>query len=200
MKIYLIRHALSVSNMHNIWTGQTDVDLSEDGIREQREICGKYSYPKAELCVSSPLRRCTHSLEIIYGKKPDITMPKFMECSLGILEGRSYTNLNDDPNYISWIGSPDTALPGGESFSHFTKRAEKGFSEMLEMMRERRINSASVMLHGNVMRAILHRFADTYIPHSEWKIPNGGLYKLDLSDDGKVLSYTQEPYFLFSSN
>ena len=71
---------------------------------------------------------------------------------------------------------------------------------MLEMMRERRINSASVMLHGNVMRAILHRFADTYIPHSEWKIPNGGLYKLDLSDDGKVLSYTQEPDFLFSSN
>lgn len=199
MKIYLIRHALSLSNMQNIWTGQTDVDLSEEGIREQLQICGRYSYPDVELCISSPLRRCTHSMEIIYGKKPDVTIAQFMECSLGILEGQSYTNLNDDPNYLSWITSPNTAILGGESFSDFILRTEKGFTDMVKMLKEKDINSASVMLHGNVMRAILHRFADRFIPHSEWQIPNGGLYELNVSDDGVVLSYAQKPYFLFSS-
>ena len=69
---------------------------------------------------------------------------------------------------------------------------------MVKMLKGKDIDSVSVMLHGNVMRAILHRFADRLIPHSEWQIPNGGLYELNVSDGGMVLSYSQKPDFLFS--
>ena len=109
MKIYLIRHALSIANSLKIWTGQMDVDLSAAGIAEQRALSKRFQYPSADIYVSSPLLRCTHSLKLLYGRDADILMPEFMECSLGILEGKSYTNLNDDDNYLAWLREPDQA-------------------------------------------------------------------------------------------
>lgn len=53
-------------------------------------------------------------------------------------------------------------------------------------------------MHGNVMRALLHRFADRNIPHSEWRIPNGGMYVLDFKADGSAALWSTAPDFLFA--
>lgn len=196
MKIYLIRHAESTANALHIWTGQTDADLSDRGIAEQKALCGRFAYPNADLYVSSPLLRCTHSMRIIYGREPDILLPDFMECSLGILEGRKYTNLNDDENYTDWLNNPEIPISGGESFGNFSRRAASGFTKVTRLMCERKAESAAVMLHGNVMRAILHAHADREIPHSRWKIPNGGVYELN-TDGDRVCSWLSYPVYLF---
>ena len=198
MKIYLIRHALSIANSLKIWTGQMDVDLSAAGIAEQRALSKRFKYPSADIYVSSPLLRCTHSLKLLYGRDADILMPEFMECSLGILEGKSYTNLNDDDNYLAWLREPDQAPPRGESFNSFRRRVESGFIKLLDIINSRQMNSAAVVLHGNVMRAVLHAFADPGIAHSDWKIPNGGLYNIDVdSADMHVTSWRQLPEDIF---
>ncbi|MDO5562756.1 MAG: histidine phosphatase family protein [Synergistaceae bacterium] len=198
MKIYMIRHALSTSNGSHTWTGQTDVPLSEAGIAAQKELLKKYNYPEGDIYFSSPLLRCTQTLDIIYGHGADILMPEFMECSLGILEGRPYTNLNDDPNYLAWIGEPDKPIPNGESFNTFRERAELGFIKMVSAIADRNAKTAVAVMHGNVMRAILHRFADASVPHDEWKIPNGGVYRLDISDETReVTAWSSAPGFLF---
>ena len=198
MKIYLIRHALSIANSLKIWTGQMDVDLSAAGIAEQRALSKRFQYPSADIYVSSPLLRCTHSLKLLYGRDADILMPECMECSLGILEGKSYTNLNDDDNYLAWLREPDQAPPRGESFNSFRRRVESGFIKLLDIINSRQMNSAAVVLHGNVMRAVLHAFADPGIAHSDWKIPNGGLYNIDVdSADMHVTSWRQLPEDIF---
>ncbi len=197
MKICLIRHAQSLANAANVWTGQRDIPLSPQGAEEQREICARFSYPGAELYFSSPLLRCTQSLEIIYGRSPDYISAAFSECSLGILEGKQYTNLDSDPNYIAWTTYPERPIENGESFNDFTERVCDGFEKLLMCLKSNKMSSAAGTMHGNVMRAILHRFADPGIPHGHWRIPNGGMYILDFDTKEKLSSWNTAPCFIF---
>lgn len=197
MRIYLIRHAQSLANAENIWTGQRDIPLSLQGAAEQRAICARFSYPRAEFYFSSPLKRCTQSLELIYGRAADYLPAALSECSLGILEGRPYTNLDDDPNYTAWLAAPDQPIERGESFNGFTERVCAGFAALLLRCRAAGVSTAAGTMHGNVMRAVLHRFADKNIPHGEWRIPNGGMYILEFNAEGELLSWSTAPGFLF---
>jgi len=197
LKIYLIRHAQSLANAENVWTGQRDVHLSPFGMAEQRGICSCFSYPSAELYFSSPLLRCTESLEIIYNRSPDYISADFSECSLGILEGKPYTNLDNDPNYIRWKSFPEKPVEKGESFNCFTERVCRGFKKLLLHLKSNEISTASGMMHGNVMRAVLHHFADPGIPHERWPIPNGGMYILKFESVEGLCSWSTAPEFLF---
>lgn len=180
-----------------VWTGRTNAALSPRGAAELREICGRFAYPKCDLYFSSPLLRCTESLKIIYGRAADCELPELAECDMGELAGQPYTSLDDDPNYLAWIASPDETPPWrGESFGAFRRRAELGFVRMCEICESRGAESAAAVMHGDVMRAILCRFADSAVAHDEWKIPNCGLYALEL-DNGCVRNVRRAPEFLF---
>jgi len=198
LRFFLLRHARSVSNERYVWTGQTDSELSHSGAGRQLEICSRCEYPKGGLYFSSPLKRCASSLEIVYGRTADYFLPEFMECSLGTLEGKKYTNLDDDANYLRWIGAPDFGEFGGESFNEFTGRVRRGFLKMAGICDREGISSAVAVLHGNVMRAILHRFVDSSRPHCFWDIPNCGGYLFDFVEGAqKPPLYEKLPGFLF---
>ena len=188
MRIYLIRHAQSLANAENVWTGQRDIPLSLQGAAEQRAICARFSYPRAEFYFSSPLKRCTQSLELIYGRAADYLPAALSECSLGILEGRPYTNLDDDPNYTAWLAAPNRPIERGESFNGFTERVCAGFAALLSRCRAAGVSTAAGTMHGNVMRAVLH---------GEWRIPNGGMYILEFDADDELVSWSAAPGFLF---
>ena len=86
----------------------------------------------------------------------------------------------------------------GESFGDFRRRAENGFLRILEICRERRAESAAAVMHGDVMRAVLHRFADPAVGHGDWKIPNGGVYALDFGAEERAARCERLPEFLFA--
>ncbi len=198
MRIYLIRHARSTANAMKVWTGQSDAGLSQEGEAELREICRRFEYPRCDLYFSSPLLRCTESMRIIYGRGADCELAELAECDMGGLAGTRYTSLDDDPNYLTWIGNPDKTPPWkGESFGAFCRRAERGFVRMIEICRERGARSAAAVTHGDVMRAVLRRFADSAVAHGEWKIPNCGLYTLECDEKGAARECGRLPEFLF---
>lgn len=199
MRIYMIRHAQSTANSLKVWTGQTNAGLSEEGAAALRSICGRFEYPRCEIYFSSPLLRCTESMKIIYGRAADYELTELAECDMGELAGMPYTSLDDDPNYFAWIGRPEETPPWkGESFGAFRRRAERGFARMLGICRERGAESAASVMHGDVMRAVLHRFADEKVAHGDWKIPNGGAYMLEFGDGETALRCETLPDFLFS--
>ncbi|MDD4159659.1 MAG: histidine phosphatase family protein, partial [Synergistaceae bacterium] len=135
--------------------------------------------------------------EIIYGRLPNYISAEFSECSLGVLEGKPYTNLDNDPNYMKWTSFPERAIENGESFNKFTERVCNGFEKLIYYIRMNGISSASGTMHGNVMRAVLHRFADTEISHGKWRIPNGGMYILEFDEEGRLGRWSASPDFLF---
>lgn len=198
MKIFLLRHAKSVNNDANVWTGRIDADLSEQGIAEQNELCARFEYPRADAYFSSPLLRCTRSFKLIYGDTPYRKVPELTECALGCLEGKPYTNLNDDPFYLKWLREPENPFHGGESFSEFTLRSRSGFIKTVADCEAKKVSSAVIMTHGNVMRAVLCGFVDPEIPHDKWSIPNGGGYLFEFTSLSEPpVEFKCLPEFLF---
>jgi len=66
-RLVLVRHGQSVYNQKNIFTGWTDVELSEQGVKEAREA-GKLLqknniYP--DICFTSWLKRAIHTAQIL---------------------------------------------------------------------------------------------------------------------------------------
>lgn len=189
MNVFLIRHGRSTANDKGLWTGQTDVSLSQKGIRDLQMNKKIFPYPEGDFYVTSPLKRCIETMEVLYGRAPDVQIADFLECSLGILEGTEYTDLTDDSNYTYWLEHPEeTPFAEGESFSNFKKRTANGFKKMLAIMKERNKKKAVVVMHGNVIRSILNQFADNKIAHKDWLIPNGVIWKLDIKED-KIVAY-----------
>lgn len=198
MRVYLLRHAESVTNERGVWTGQSDVRLSKRGADALLSVRARFNYPKGDIYFSSPLRRCLDTLEIVYDRPADYKLSEFMECSLGSLEGKKYTSLDDDVNYTSWIEKPDSLIHGGESFSKFTSRVREGFLKMIKISAKEGVLSVVAVLHGNVMRAILCGFVDSYIPHQSWEIPNCGGYFFEYEEClSGCLKYEKIPSFLF---
>lgn len=198
MRIFLQRHAESIANELGVWTGQSNPGLSERGVAAQLAHCSRFDYPKGDIYFSSPLRRCLDSLAIVHGRSANLcVLPEFIECSLGSLEGKKYTNLNDDTNYISWVKKPDSRPHGGESFNEFTSRARSGFLMMIKIAAEHGAQSVVAVLHGNVMRAVLHGFVDSSLPHPRWEIPNCGGYLFEFERLSPPLLYEKIPGFLF---
>ena len=174
----LLRHAESQSNARKIWTGQTDVPLSKKGEQDLVRIKKSGSRPQGDFFVSSPLRRCSDSLRLLYDREPDLIVEEFLECDLGAWVGLSYENLTTDPRYLDWLERPSVPPPGGESLEAFKKRALRGFKRTLEAAQERGCKKLILVLHGNVMRALLGHMVDPSRPHHEWSIPNNGGYRV----------------------
>ena len=67
MMLVLVRHGESVWNLENKFTGWTDVDLSENGIKEAYDAGEKLkkSGIKFDICYTSVLKRANHTLDII---------------------------------------------------------------------------------------------------------------------------------------
>lgn len=77
MKLVLLRHGESEWNRENLFTGWTDVDLSETGRREASEAGrllreGGYDF---DLCYTSYLKRAIHTLDLTLDRMDRVWLP-----------------------------------------------------------------------------------------------------------------------------
>ncbi len=77
MKLVMVRHGQSLWNLENRFTGWTDIDLSENGIKEAEEAGRKlkeagYTF---DLAFTSVLVRANHTLEIILKELGETNIP-----------------------------------------------------------------------------------------------------------------------------
>lgn len=153
MKIYLIRHGKTAGNLAKRYIGIIDEPLCEEGIRELQDR----NYPDCEFVISSPMRRCVETAEIIYPDKNLIICDALSECDFGEFEGKNYLELSEDRNYQNWINSGGTLpFPGGEDPKEFKKRCISSFDEMIKKFGTE--NSISFVIHGGVIMAVLEHY------------------------------------------
>jgi 2,3-bisphosphoglycerate-dependent phosphoglycerate mutase len=70
VKLVLIRHGQSEWNLSNLFTGWTDVDLSENGVKEAHEageVLKKDGY-HFDVAFSSVLKRANRTMDIVLGE------------------------------------------------------------------------------------------------------------------------------------
>lgn len=93
-QLVLVRHGESVWNKENLFTGWTDVELSENGLIEAKEAGGllKAAGFDFDICHTSYLKRAIHTLNIILDEMDRAWLPvakswKLNERHYGALQG-----------------------------------------------------------------------------------------------------------------
>lgn len=175
--VIFIRHGKTSGNLEKRYIGKTDEDLCEIGKNELMKI----NYPECENVVSSPLKRCIQSSEIIYPDKKIFINENLRETDFGIFEGKNYTELCENPDYRNWIDGK-SEIPDGESSENFKKRCCNAF---IDTMKNSDGKAIAFVVHGGVIMAILEKYAFLKKSFYDYQVSNGRGYIADF--DGKYL-------------
>jgi len=150
--IYLIRHGNTAANEAHLYCGSTDLPLSESGIAQLAALRTRYEAVRADVFVTSGMRRTDETLAVLFGTRPHQQDSRLREMDFGIFEMHSYEELKDDAAYQAWITGDNDAniTPGGESGAQMTARVVQAFEDILQSGQD-----TVVITHGGVIAAIM---------------------------------------------
>jgi len=162
-RLILIRHGQSVWNAENRFTGWTDVDLSEKGVKEAEEAGNELRDQVIDVIHTSDLIRAKRTAEIVI--RANVTSKGTLTKSDWRLNERNYgalQGLNKDETAEKhgaeqvhiWRRSFDVAPPEGESLEMTAKRTIPYFEEEILPDLESG-ESVLVSAHGNSLRSIV---------------------------------------------
>ncbi|MGC8630955.1 MAG: histidine phosphatase family protein [Thermoprotei archaeon] len=126
MIIYLVRHGESINNVQEIFPDddQAEYSLTPEGIKQAQLTGGYLSLIKADLLVSSPVKRASQTAQIISEKigKKIIFDDRLREAGLGNLRGKDWRQLvSKEPEWYKEYFSV-TSKYGIEKYSSIQKR------------------------------------------------------------------------------
>ena len=161
--LILIRHGQSVWNAENRFTGWTDVDLSERGVKEAEEAGIELRNQVIDVIHTSDLIRAKRTAEIVIlanvCSKETVTKSdwRLNERNYGSLQGlnKAETAEKHGAEQVRiWRRSFDVAPPEGESLEMTAKRTIPYFEEEIRPDLESGM-SVLVSAHGNSLRSIV---------------------------------------------
>ena len=127
VRITYFVHGTTTDNEKDISSGWSDVELSELGIQQSKELADKTRDKKFDAVFTSDLKRAVDSANITWGGKHKIIQDKRLrECNYG--------DYNAKPSKVVeplQEKSIDTPMPNGESYEMVKERI-KGFLDDLK--------------------------------------------------------------------
>lgn len=184
MQIVLIRHGKTAGNLEKRYVGTTDEPLCEAGIRELLQRKQEQKYPPADLVITSPLRRCLETAELLYPEIPAdtrIVCEGLREMNFGLFEYQNYQELSGNPAYQAWIdGGGVGAFPGGESQADFERRCAAAYEELFtgvlqketDQQTESGEKTVALVVHGGTIMALMHHFGIPREDYFTWQCDN----------------------------
>lgn len=182
IKLYLIRHGKTYCNEKNLYCGKSDVELTENGINELKELLKNTTYPRCDYYFTSGAKRANQTLEILCPETSYTKLDKFFEYNFGDFELKSYEELKVIKEYVDWIEDEEERIkcPNGESKREFRKRIIEGFNELIEYCVKNHIKTALGVTHGGTIGMIIEMLYDNNKKFYEWQPQNGEGYELTI--------------------
>jgi broad specificity phosphatase PhoE len=205
-RLVLVRHAETIGNRQQLWTGWSHTPVSELGYQQIRDTAARLAQERTEfVCLySSPLRRAYQTAEAIgeaIGRRP-VSVESLKEMHFGELESiRSERFAADHPEvYRQWQHRTDESFgwPGGETRRAFRQRVA---DTMIRLSIEHEGQTILIVTHSGVIRMALAHF----LPHryGEWwrvRIGNCSLTHLVLDAQGARVPILDDVTHLESIN
>lgn len=121
-KLYLIRHGQTVDNMNQIMQGQTQGELTEEGVRQAQELAIQLAETPIDVFVSSDLKRSVDTCRILAASrdKEVIQTPLLRERDWGSFTGRFIPDLKGE-TWPDDIESLDELKARAQYFLDFVK-------------------------------------------------------------------------------
>ena len=156
-RVYLIRHGEVTNSAQQCLNGHFDVELSQQGLEQIRQVSAALEDKSLRSVYSSDLRRSYVGACIVaepHGCKP-IAVPELKEISMGVWEGKTVTEINNQyPGELEKrLKNVETFYTeGGESFGQLRDRV---IPKLMEIVNTHRGESIAIVAHGGVNRIIL---------------------------------------------
>lgn len=194
--LVLVRHGESEWNAKGLWTGWTDVSLSDKGKEEAKKAGEALKDLHFDLAYTSTLQRAKQTLE---GIKEVIGQTDLQPAEDKALNERDYGELTGknkwevkeqvgEEEFLKLRRSWDYPPPKGESLKMVYERVLPYYqNEILPKLKEGK--NVIVAAHGNSLRALikyLDNISDADIP--KFELATGGVYVYQLDNEGKVVN------------
>lgn len=180
--IYFYRNGLTDSNLEGKYIGHTDVELSEDGVKQIEQMKKDYDYPYVEAVFTSPLKRCTKTANLVYPDKEAIVINDLIEYNFGEYEGRTAEELKENELFSRWLsGEQGVEPPFGESNEAFANRVANCFIKIVDGLLKTGTTKAAIFTHGGVIMYLLSAFGIPEAPMHEWLMPGGCGYAIRIT-------------------
>lgn len=180
--IYFYRNGLTDSNLEGKYIGHTDVELSEDGVKQLEQMKKDCDYPYVEAVFTSPLKRCTKTAQLIYPDKESIVINDLIEYNFGEYEGRTAEELKENELFARWLsGEEGVEPPFGESNEAFANRVANCFIKIVDGLLKTGTTKAAIFTHGGVIMYLLSAFGIPEAPMHEWLMPGGCGYAVRIT-------------------
>lgn len=177
MRLELIRHGATALQVEHRYQGITDAPLSREG----RSALHPADYVPERVIVT-PLRRTQETAAILFPDVPQIVIPGLQEMNFGRFEGKSYLEMEHDPDYRAWVdGMCLGPCPGGESKAEYVQRVTTAFTALMGRALTEHWQDCVIVAHGGTQMALLETFATEHRDYYAWQLPCGHGYLIDTS-------------------
>lgn len=193
--LVLVRHGESVWNAKALWTGWTDVDLSDTGRKQARDAAAIIKDLSFDVCFTSDLKRAKQTWEEIKNSLnlniPTTSDKALNERDYGDLTGKNKWKIKEEygeEQFLIWRRSWDNPPPGGESLKNVYDRVVPYFRDHI-LPEIRNNKNIIIVAHGNSLRALvkyLENIPDDEISNLEMKLGEPYIFKMD--QNGKIIS------------
>ncbi|MEK5231855.1 histidine phosphatase family protein [Lysinibacillus sp. FSL K6-0232] len=172
--VRLIRHAPTTANIEKRYLGWTDAPLANPMALTVIDDTVQQVY-------GSDLQRCQTTASYYFPNASYCADARLREMHFGAFEGKTYTDLQAQPQYRAWLDDPDqTPPPQGERFKAFTARVLDGFYAL-----PKDEDHYYLVVHGGVIRALLVAFAPTEQPFWSYQVSH---------DQQFILTFTRKAW------
>lgn len=184
----LVRHGQSEWNALGLWTGWTDVALSEKGHQDAKDAGEALKDITFNLGYTSALRRAQQTLDditvILKQNFPIIKNQALNERDYGDLTGKNKWKIKEEygeEQFLKWRRGWDDPLPKGESLKDVYTRVVPYYEQEISPHLKEGKN-VIIAAHGNSLRALvkyLENVSDKDIPSLEIGLGEVYLYTID---------------------
>ena len=191
--IYIVRHGFSLANAKKIFTGHTNVGLSELGLKQAGHVTEYFLDKKVDVIYASDLDRAYDTVKGVADSKniQVIKDKNLREIYAGDWEGKSFDELSATyPDYAMWrttVHKVRTA--GGESVIELANRV---FNEVTEIAQKEMGKTVLIGTHATPIRALVAKIcygSFEKMDTTPW-FPNCGIFKIRY--DGEKFSVLEE--------
>ena len=192
--LVLVRHGESEWNAKGLWTGWTDVNLSEKGHEEAKKAGEVLKDITFDLAYTSSLKRAQQTLDeikkVIDQHPPTTADESLNERDYGDMTGKNKWQIKEqvgEEEFMRLRRSLDYPPPNGESLKMVYERVMPYYKkEILPKLKAGK--NIIIAAHGNSLRALikyLNKISDADIPRFE--LASGGVYVYELDSEGNVV-------------
>ncbi|MHB1000543.1 MAG: histidine phosphatase family protein [Armatimonadota bacterium] len=188
MRVILVRHGQTVSNIENRYQGHADTSLSDFGRFQVAKLGERLKREKIDAVYSSDLSRARETAEVIagYHDLPVITDIRLRECCFGDWEGLTVSEIQERyPDLFSsyHMDSIKHRAPGGERLEELQSRVAESVEEIASCHPN---GTVVVAVHGGPIRAfICHALNLELTSFRKMNLDNCGITTFSHDKNGK---------------